>query len=430
MLRSSLNKNSSDYNLSDIYDGEIWKTFPEQCNLPGCDPFFAHNKLDEHLGLAISLDWFQPFDKSPYSTGVLYAAILNLPREERFKTENMLLLGLLPGPHEVRLHSINYYLAPIIDELLILWNGGRLPATQNRPEGKYIRAAVILCSCDIPAARKLIGHAGANVKCHRCLKRATWDRDLQKMTFGGFHDMDEWFQDTDPDRHRAAAVVWKQCSNNAERTRHVKETGVRWSELLRLPYFNPIRHLVVDPMHNLFLGLAKWIVMDIWLEEGKLSKQNLRTIQDRMDKIRPPPDIGRIPRKVAAGNGFSHFTADQWKTFILVYATTVLWDFLDDNDRYILATFVRACRLLVCRILPKSHLEEVQTLLVSLVKKIERVYGKGKITPNLHLSLHLTQCCFDYGPLYSFWCYSYERMNGLLGNDDLGYLIKFRLIIS
>jgi len=90
--------------------------------------------------------------------------------------------------------------------------------------------------------------------------------------------MDEWFQDADPDRHRAAAVVWKQCSNNAERTRHVKETGVRWSELLRLPYFNPIRHLVVDPMHNLFLGLVKWIVMDIWLEEGKLSKQNLKTI--------------------------------------------------------------------------------------------------------------------------------------------------------
>ena len=101
MLQSFLNKNSSEHDLSDIYDGEIWKTFPEQCNLPGCGPFFAQDKLDEHLGLAISLDWFQPFDKSPYSTGVLYAAILNLPREERFKTENMLLLGLLPGPHEV-----------------------------------------------------------------------------------------------------------------------------------------------------------------------------------------------------------------------------------------------------------------------------------------------------------------------------------------
>src|SRR6266496_122623 len=42
---------------------------------------------------------------------------------------------------------------------------------------------------------------------------------------------------------------------------------VRWSEMLRLPYFNPIRHLIVDPMHCLFLGIAKWIVkkvMDRW----------------------------------------------------------------------------------------------------------------------------------------------------------------------
>jgi hypothetical protein len=31
--------------------------------------------------------------------------------------------------------------------------------------------------------------------------------------------------------------------------------GVRWSELLRLPYFDPSRFVVVDAMHNLFLGL-------------------------------------------------------------------------------------------------------------------------------------------------------------------------------
>ncbi|GET59476.1 hypothetical protein RIR_jg1275.t1 [Rhizophagus irregularis DAOM 181602=DAOM 197198] len=37
------------------------------------------------------------------------------------------------------------------------------------------------------------------------------------------------------------------------------------------------------------------------------------------------------------------------------------------------------------------------------------------ITPNIHLSLHIVDCCHDYGPLYSFWCYSFERMNGLLG---------------
>ncbi|KAK0241044.1 hypothetical protein EDD85DRAFT_731715, partial [Armillaria nabsnona] len=34
-------------------------------------------------------------------------------------------------------------------------------------------------------------------------------------------------------------------------------SGIRWSELLRLPYFDPSRMIIVDSMHNLFLGLLK-----------------------------------------------------------------------------------------------------------------------------------------------------------------------------
>ena len=31
--------------------------------------------------------------------------------------------------------------------------------------------------------------------------------------------------------------------------------GVRYSVLLALPYFDPIKFTVIDPMHNLFLGM-------------------------------------------------------------------------------------------------------------------------------------------------------------------------------
>ncbi|PKB93788.1 hypothetical protein RhiirA5_256347, partial [Rhizophagus irregularis] len=53
-------------------------------------------------------------------------------------------------------------------------------------------------------------------------------------------------------------------SSNASRKCFTKDTGIRWSELLRLSYFDPIRFIVVDPMHCLFLGIAKWIVKRIW----------------------------------------------------------------------------------------------------------------------------------------------------------------------
>ena len=43
------------------------------------------------------------------------------------------------------------------------------------------------------------------------------------------------------------------------------------------------------------------------------------------------------------------------------------------------------------------------------------MYGKDVITPNMHLSCHLSSCVLDFGPLQNFWLFAFERFNGLLG---------------
>ena len=60
-----------------------------------------------------------------------------------------------------------------------------------------------------------------------------------------------------------------------EKTRedHFKEHGVRWTELFRLPYMDPIRFAVVDPMYCLFLGVAKWIIKSIFISQKKLTME-------------------------------------------------------------------------------------------------------------------------------------------------------------
>ena len=157
------------------------------------------------------------------------------------------------------------------------------------------------------------------------------------------------------------------------------------------------------------------IVKKLWINKSKINKSNLELMEKRAKKIKIPADLGRIPYKIATGEGFSGFTADQWKTFIMFYATPIMWDLLDSNDQQILANFVRACYLLVNRIIDKNSLNEAQHRLLQVACLIERQYGEAEITPNIHLSLHIVECCRDYGPLYSFWCYSFERMNGILG---------------
>ncbi|GBC20131.2 hypothetical protein GLOIN_2v415082 [Rhizophagus irregularis DAOM 181602=DAOM 197198] len=137
-------------------------------------------------------------------------------------------------------------------------------------------------------------------------------------------------------------------------------------------------------------------------------------MEKRAEAIKLPADMGRIPNKISTGEGFFGFTADQWKTFILVYSTPIMWDLLSVNDREILGNFVRACSLLVCRIINTNKINEAHNRLLKIGQLIEEHYGENLITPNIHLSLHIAECCRDYGPIYSFWCYSFEQMNGIL----------------
>ena len=124
--------------------------------------------------------------------------------------------------------------------------------------------------------------------------------------------------------------------------------------------------------------------------------EQLRVAQERMKHVDLPSDIGRIPAKIAIGNdGFSNLTADQWKTFIMIYSTTVLWDMLDDNDRKILGHFVRACNLLVTRIITEDDLKEAQERLKDMAYLIKYVYSSEFITSNIHLTLHIPDCYHD-----------------------------------
>src|SRR5579859_5503375 len=104
-------------------------------------------------------------------------------------------------------------------------------------------------------------------------------------------------------------------------------------------------------MHCLFLGIAHWIIKKLWIEGNKISNRDLEKMEKRAKTIQIPVDLGRVPNKIAIGEGFSGFTADQWKTFILTYTIPVMWNLLAEPDRKISGNFVRACTQKVCRII-------------------------------------------------------------------------------
>ena len=102
-----INKNfeanrASQVKMSDVYQGQVWSDFQEYENEPLLSQPFS-------LGLMMNFDFFQPYKHVAYSVGVFYLVIMNLPRSVRFKRENVLLIGILPGPHEPSKDNLNAY---------------------------------------------------------------------------------------------------------------------------------------------------------------------------------------------------------------------------------------------------------------------------------------------------------------------------------
>ncbi|KAL9978767.1 hypothetical protein ACROYT_G016322 [Oculina patagonica] len=113
----------------------------------------------------------KPFKHSPYSVGVIYLALMNLPRGERYKRENIIVVGIIPGPSEPS--SLNPYLVPLVLELKELWEDGIEVCHSGSPRiPERFFAAVLLVACDVPAARKLCGFLGHGARrgCSKCKK--------------------------------------------------------------------------------------------------------------------------------------------------------------------------------------------------------------------------------------------------------------------
>ncbi|EED85404.1 predicted protein [Postia placenta Mad-698-R] len=80
-------------------------------------------------------DTLDDWRKIPCSPGIYQDVFnVNLAPEFRYRTTNLLLLSILPGPHEQPPNEIQRYLRPIINDLRRLWKEGIKVPTPSCPE--------------------------------------------------------------------------------------------------------------------------------------------------------------------------------------------------------------------------------------------------------------------------------------------------------
>ena len=392
--------------MCDIYDGQVWQEF----QYVGGTPFLA---APYNLAFMLNIDWFTPYKHTPYSVGAIYLIVMNLPRSQRFRRENVILVGLIPGPTEPPVH-INSYLDPLVEELNTLWQEGLQVNSPDVPSPILLRAALLCSSCDIPVTRKVCGFYGhmARLGCSKCTKEFNEHPITGRISFGG---LDVFWPLRNEEEHREQAYEGMRQVSRSARDKVEGKYGSRFSALMHLEYFDCVRFHLIDPMHNLFLGTAKHVMKNVWLSEENpiIPKSLYGALQEKVDKCIVPSSLGRIPYKIASS--FSSFTADQWKIWTMVLSLCALHDVLEEPDLECWSLFVQACQLLVTPMLTGDEAKKGHKLLVEFCSRFEHLYGSEKVTPNMHLHTHLFDCIEDFGPVYGFWCFSFERYNGILG---------------
>ncbi|KAF8576081.1 hypothetical protein K439DRAFT_1368184, partial [Ramaria rubella] len=186
-----------------------------------------------------------------------------------YRLENMYIVGIINGPREPQLSAINHYMQPLVDDLALLWQRGVwFSKTDMCTSGCMTRSAVATTSCDLPGACKaaqLASHGSHNYcSVCQCIHLSTRCRT----------DFETWKR-RDTQEMRRIMVQWRDAPTNKDQEMLFKEHGICWSELWRLPYWDPTQQLVVDSMHCILERVVQGHVRDALELSTKAAKVRL-----------------------------------------------------------------------------------------------------------------------------------------------------------
>lgn len=149
--------------INDVFDGQQYRAL--------CDtPVTINNQQQGHhffsdrhdIALGFSTDGFAPFKRGKQTCWPLIFYNYNLPPEERFQRDNIICVGVIPGPKKP--HDCDSFLWLLVSELLLLASGV-LAYDVLEAINFMLRVYVILGGGDIPAMTMVLRMKGHNAFC-------------------------------------------------------------------------------------------------------------------------------------------------------------------------------------------------------------------------------------------------------------------------
>ncbi|MBW0557442.1 hypothetical protein O181_097157 [Austropuccinia psidii MF-1] len=342
------------------------------------------------------------------------------------------------------MNTMNNVLKPLVNMLVEL-NGGVKICTGKFPKGRAVVIKLVNLIGDIVANHKVAGF-----KSHAARKFCSWcdieDHQRVELKLGNLHNRKKVL---------ALAHQWREIESIKRREDAAKKHGIRWSELNRLTYWDPIMSVPLGVMHNWYEGVLqhhfqyRWgfdlidigrrsmfeddsdeeedavFRMDVDNDEemgaevGYLSEELKEKIRKRIQEVVVPKGVTRIPREVgSAGNG--KLKASEWRALFGIYiplaVLDVFWNVGSNKYNLLINTgaLIECTRILgATSNVPEDSVRFGQTY-QSYQQTSKVMFPNLRVTPNHHYAMHFPDQLKWWGPMMGVSEFAGERLVGCM----------------
>ncbi|XP_043287735.1 uncharacterized protein [Venturia canescens] len=390
LLRYAKNrKKLNDNGIEDIFDGKMYKEMQKSGG-------FLSNKWN--FSFTINTDGCQVANSSSVSAWPILLTINELPPHARKRF--IIMAGVWVDKNHP---DINTIMKPVVEQLRFLYNTGIMwkPNGVDMICSKFI---TIICCVDSVARSNILNMTRFNGKygCPVCYASGRrWGDNLLWV----YPDMESQLR---TDREIRSDMESAMNSNS-------RIKGFIGNSILRyLPEFHLDKGVVIDSMHNMWLGVGKKLTLlllhakatDRWYIRSKSSFEKL--INERLLKIRTPSKIARKPRGI---ENCKVWKASEWRNWILYYCVPCLKNLIPDEYFQLFCYLSEAAHILNNESVDNRGIRKARLLIQFLTEEYQNLMGLGNMTYNLHILKHVPDCVANWGPTWTHSAFIYEGYN-------------------
>lgn len=335
------------------------------------------------IGLEVNVDGIPIYNSSSMEFWPI------LVRSKNLKNESPFAVAIFCGTGKP--DTIDVFFKDFVSEcLVILENGIKVADNEYGVEIRFF-------TCDAPARaflKQIKGHTSI-FGCERCHIKSEY-ADKKR------------YYPTDVHIEQRRDVDFELETNNDV---HIK----RKSPLGQLN-IGFVSMFVLDPMHLVFLGVMRRLLVIYWIEGKRVVKllQSVTTkIDDRIKMMKKyiPNDFNR---KMRCLKDIKRWKATEFRFFLLYFGPLLLRSLISNNLYKHFLLLHSSIFILSNDKLVSKYLEIAKSSLTKFVKVGSTIYGKHFNVYNVHSLIHICDDVQLYGNLNNYTCFSFENYLGQL----------------